>query len=446
MASFAGDAFVDLLDEEDTPAPQFAQTGSMSRGQVLRAQESRAAYAQSAAQEAKDRQLKAQYGTTNREQVLARKATGALEPDFAARAQIDPQWAQQAGERLQQLVKQEDSQKHAGDDRQFMVGEGQHGEPYYTNLNLSELSSESHDMNAARRKGGGHELAGEPAAPVHGKIASDFSPLDLGKGAVSNLGGRVGDQGDPESILFQSKLEKAKSVSEIPKRRDEHAQVVEKVGAKLQDFKRFPTAEKALDSLHKMRQSGQLGKLGVSLPEENKLEQLIVHFAKPSSAFLDDELDRTMYRPWSDGGDKPGTTADGAQPATILNPGGAMPEQDMVEQKRQRTLADNATQIDGSTPRELPRTFQYANGAVATKSKGRSTFKQPYPGGMSGEMGYDLGGDFLSTEGVGNPLTDIGDTLSAGRDSFDAMLTGMSGSEGELTRKARLRREAGRRR
>lgn len=125
----AGDSFMSLLDDEQTPPPDIRKLnepkdpvlamveGAQRQGKQVafpnfpgaaahvsaaryleerapklaaqRAREAAGLYAGDAAR-AQDQQAIAQYGTTDRAKIAALKATGALEPDFAARAQIDP--------------------------------------------------------------------------------------------------------------------------------------------------------------------------------------------------------------------------------------------------------------------------------------------------------------------------------------------------------------------
>lgn len=347
----AGDALLGLIDE-DTPAPQFAP--ARSKQQALRQRESRDAYATAERTKREDEDKKARYGTTNREEILAREATGALVPDFAQRAQIDPQWAKAAAARLSGLVAHEQSNKDAGGEREFSAGTGAHGEPYFTNLSRDELKKEHHDRVDLQRSTG---------TPVESAPVTNLHRLSLGDegeaGATGN-GEGIGET-DPAALLFSQRLDKVSSIAGAPGRRDKHAQVVEKIGEKLQDFKKFPSAEEALGALHGMRQSGRLGRMGVTLPEEQNLERAIVHFAKSNAAFDENpDLDRTMFRPWTRAGDKPGMRADKAEPATILNPGGSMPEEDMVEARKQKTMADHASALTEEEPKELPRTYQYA--------------------------------------------------------------------------------------
>lgn len=352
----AGESFQDLLElgrKREKGRSEISSVGlnkDISEAQALNKNKSRQkanAYEhqvtmRNAADETHDDKLVAEYGTADPKEAAQAKASGVYDtPDqLMKRMQIDPEGTRAAIEReTQRWQGQRSLPEDAGPPREYSEGVGAHGERYFTNLTRGELHAQSHER-------------GDTEPPV----------TDLHSMGMRDTGAPA-DARTPSEILFEGKLERAQQIAGIPERQDKHARTVESISSDLQDFEKYPTANEALDALHAKRQSGELGQSGVSLKEEAAMEKAIAHFARPVADFTDKELDRTVYRPWTQGGDKPGQAADKAAPADILNPGGAMPLEARTEAMHSAAVADHASALTEQTPRELPRTYQYANGA-----------------------------------------------------------------------------------
>lgn len=343
----AGSTFESLMEEDEAPAPTLAR--HLSPQQRLRAQESANARETFRQNQEEEKRKKAEFGTTDRDKIMALKETGALDDDFAARAQMDPEWAKAAVQRAYEISGLAPGAKDVGDmgagpaPRTYSVGKGAHGEQYFTNLSRGELHAENRDRNAMRDKAG---LPNEE--PPVTDLTSMPGLRDEPRGTTPS--------NDPADILFRERLEKA---GQIAGQNDvdlkKYANVVDETEKLLADHKDIATAR---ETVQKRLMDGTYGKKGFTPRDVAGIDKLLISRVK--DPLKEPNADWTFYKPMHDADSMPGVNANPALPATILNPGGAKPALETAQAMNSRALADTASHIDEAAPSELPRTFQYA--------------------------------------------------------------------------------------
>lgn len=306
-------------------------------------------HAADAAQATAER-LKAQFGTEDPHTAALVKATGAFDSDLAQRMKLDPEGTKASVDRAAALLgKGGASDAPTGEggppQRQFSVGKGAHGEQYFTNLSREELKAEHHTADAIR---------GETSPP---------SVTDLKRIQPGEAGGGSSESQSPADILFQGRLDKAQMIAGTPARQEKHAQEFTKYEEELLQLGRDEDVTTAREKLFNDLQGGVFGKRGITPKEGTILDKELVRRAKTSSQMAEGGVDRTYYMPWHKSAKKPGQAADKAEPATILNPGGAQPVADNVQQQNLMATSERSAHIEDTLPHEPSTTADYALGS-----------------------------------------------------------------------------------
>lgn len=385
-----GNAFASLLDIDDTPAPKAKplnkEPGELEKARaILSAKGERTSFAsgiqakevhrdaEQAAywqtedakltrrrqaeagagqdferQQAQDQHMIAEYGTADPVKAAGVKARGVFDGDLVQRMRLDPLGTKAAVNR-EVALSGRGGVSDLPDDapaREYSVGKGAHGEPYYTNLSRGELKAEKHQADALR--------GGQSEPPVTG--------LKRIPGMRDEASGVTANTQDPAQILFQGKLDKAQQIAGTPERDEKHAQTIERYFQDIWD--KSPDITTAREKLQRDLLHGRLGEKGITPRDVKQLDQTLIHRAKSITDMADPGVDRTFYKPWTKGGKHPGKAADLAEPATVLNPGGSMPQGALAKGRESLAVSDQTQYVDETTPREQPRTFQYATGNV----------------------------------------------------------------------------------
>jgi len=300
-----------------------------------------------AAQEKREADIAA-FGTDDPLLAARVKATEAFEEDLPARMRVDPEGTTAKVKRAEGLLGLGGPQDApTGEGRSYYRGTGPSGEPWFTNLSPSESLEE-------RRS----------AATMRGVPIQD---IPKGKGMERIEGMRDQPTGAPKQprtlpeIAFQGKLEAARDVVRQPEIDMKYAQ---RMASYTNEVLKTMFAEDVTTARQKVEDdlmSGKLLKLGLRPKAAQDVDRLLVNRAKTLQEFAGDPtLDRTFYAPWHKSGKKPGLSADLAEPASILNPGGSISDQAMSEQLLTQAKQARDAALEGRKPaREMQTTASY---------------------------------------------------------------------------------------
>jgi len=354
-----GDTFEDLsLEDEETPEEKALKQEQRKRqGKSLAAMtpqrlKEQAYLAKVEAEQQAEQERIARFGTADPMTAAKVAATGAFEGDLAQRMAIDPDGTKAAVEQAAAILGRGGaSDAPTGEPegppapgRKYSRGVGAHGEPYFTNLTPDELQEERHQTE---------RILGERGdAPVR-----DLKRIPGMQDQPAAPGGKRAPSTAAE-ILFEGRLEQARTVTSKP---DVEMAQLQKSTELFNELWEEPSIAKARQKLEDMLTGGALRKRGVLAKTASAVDKALVKRAKTVQEFAEDpSIDRMFYKPWHDDDEKPGLAADPSQPATLLNPGGRMPDGDVVQATYEQAQKERARVIEESMPKELPRTAQIA--------------------------------------------------------------------------------------
>jgi len=359
-----GDTFEGLVGDEETPEEKALrleeekrQKKSAASVTPQRLREQAYAAQQEAEQRAAQERI-ATYGTDD--PILASKvaATGAFSGDLAQRMAADPEGTKAAVEHAAALLGRGgigdaptgEPEGPPAPGRRYSVGTGAKGERYFTNLTPDELQAERHQAETI--------LGARGEAPVR-----DLKRIPGMQDQPTSPGGAAAPARSPAEILFEGRLEQARSLVAKP---DTQIEQLKKSAELFDELWKEPDITSAREVLKDKLMSGELGRRGVAAQTASQLDTALVQRAKTTQEYADDPtIDRTFYKPWHAFDDQPGRSGDPSAPATLLNPGGSLPVSDLAERALTTAQGERDALIAKSTPRELPRTAQIARGKLS---------------------------------------------------------------------------------
>lgn len=311
---------------------------------------------------AEDKKNKELYGTDDPKKIAAIKASGAFAPDLAQRMQLDPEGTRAGVERALALVGaggvQDIPDAPPAAPERIFYGTGQGGELSFTNR--PEVAGEQ-GMRRWNSDSGRTKDVGAPGG--------SFGTI----GAGSN--GAAVDNRSPEEILFQGRVDEARSIVERPERVEQKAIAVERYFNKL--WESSPDIRTARETLQSDLMSGAFKNEKLDIKDIKTIDKLLLKRGRTTMQMNEAGIDKTFFKPWVKG--KPGKMADMAEPASVLNPGGSTPETVKVQQGNLLATQEASAALESSMPRELPTAAQYAKGTASPKPRETPALKNPTP-------------------------------------------------------------------